>query len=213
MTATRDVRELPLVRLPGERAPEVVAAFCDAFHDYPVMRYVVGDAGAEYDARLNELIGLFVAARVILQHPMLGIEDAGRIVAVATLTPPGELRANPEVMARREAMWKILGDAAKARYESLVAVWETFSVPGVQWHLNMLGTRRSHAGRGLGRRLLDEVHAISRAHPESTGVTLSTEDLKNVALYQHVGYDVVGHARVTEDLETWFFHRPNASTA
>jgi hypothetical protein len=40
-------------------------------------------------------------------------------------------------------------------------------------------------------------------------VTLSTEDPKNVPVYQHVGYGVVGQARVTDDLETWFFFRPD----
>jgi GNAT superfamily N-acetyltransferase len=175
------------------------------------MRYVVGEAGKEYDARLHAVVDMFVSARVLLGHTIFAIEDAGRVVAVATTTPTGERQTHPDFPARREAVWKILGDNAKARYEGLVEIWERFNVPALHLHLNMLGVRRSHAGRGLGRRLLDEVHAMSRRDPESTGVTLSTEDPKNVPLYQHVGYEVIGHARVTDDLETWsFFRRDDA---
>lgn len=37
---------------------------CAAFHDYPVMRYVIGEADSEYDEKLRELIGFFVEARL-----------------------------------------------------------------------------------------------------------------------------------------------------
>ena len=207
------VAKRTLIRAPRERAPEIVDAFCDAFHDYPVMRYVVGEAGDEYDDRLHTLIGMFVLARVLLDDPILAIEDAGRIVAVATTTPVGERQTHADFPARREAVWKILGDDAKARHEGLIEVWERSKVDGLHLHLNMLGVRRSYAGRGLGRRLLDEVHAMSVRDPQSTGVTLSTEDPKNVPLYEHVGYKVIGHERVTPDLETWSFFRPDDAGA
>ena len=213
MRNARAMAQLPLHRVSNDRAPEVVATLCDAFHDYPVMRFVVGEAGEEYNDRLQELIGMFVAARVLLGDPMFAIEEDNRIVAVATTTPPGERQTHPDFPARRAATWEVLGEAAKSRYEALVAIWETFSVPGLHVHLNMLGVRRSHAGRGLGRRLLEEVQALSRGNPESTGVALGTEDPKNVPLYQHCGYEVVGHERVTDDLETWYFFRPDDAPA
>ena len=39
------------------------------------------------------------------------------------------------------------------------------------------------------------------------GVTLTTEDPSNVPLYEHFGYQVVGHARVAPGLESWGFFR------
>jgi alkyl hydroperoxide reductase subunit AhpC len=38
--------------------------------------------------------------------------------------------------------------------------------------------------------------------PHSCGVTLTTEDPTNVPIYEHVGYAIVGTARVSETLET-----------
>jgi hypothetical protein len=48
---------------------------------------------------------------------------------------------------------------------------------------------------------------MSAADPASAGVTLNTEDPRNVALYQHLGYEIIGHAAVAAELETWGFFR------
>jgi GNAT superfamily N-acetyltransferase len=193
--------------MPRDRAPEVVAVLCEAFHDYPVMRYFLGDLGPLYDAYLSRMVGIFVSARVAYDDPIVAIEDGGRAVAIATITPPGERAPAPETQAAREALWAELDPDANARSERLVAIWQRTALPAPQYHVNMLGVLRSHAGRGLGGRLLREVHELSRRDPTSTGVSLTTEDLKNVALYQHCGYEIVAHDRVTDDLETWGFFR------
>jgi GNAT superfamily N-acetyltransferase len=95
-----------------------------------------------------------------------------------------------------------LGEGARARSEALIAVWERLAVPVPQYHLNMLGVRRTRAGQGLGRRLLNAMHEMSRRDATSTGVSLSTEEPKNVFLYQHCGYEIRSHERVTDDMET-----------
>lgn len=207
----QDRLDLPVSPLPGHRSAEVVDVLFDSFHDYPVMRYVVGDAGTDYDRRLRLLIGMFVSRRVGQGHPILAVESEGTVLGVATLTPPGELKAptSEEFEAQRSTLWNELGEPAKGRMEALIAVWERLSVPGPQWHLNMLGVRGSHAGRGLGRTLLDAVHRISKTDPGSSGVSLSTELPSNVHLYQHCGYELHHQERVSDDLETWILFRPD----
>jgi GNAT superfamily N-acetyltransferase len=193
--------------LPADDSGEAVAVLCDAFHDYPVMRYVLGSQSG-YDARLRILIDFFANARVLRSEPLLGIHDeAGTLAGVALITPPGE-RPEPEgLSARREAVWRQLGAAERARYEGLGQAWQRFDIEAPHHHLNMIGVRRSHAGLGLGRRLLDAVHHLSQRDPSSCGVTLSTETSTNVPLYQHFGYRILGHARITDELETWTFFR------
>jgi ribosomal protein S18 acetylase RimI-like enzyme len=73
----------------------------------------------------------------------------------------------------------------------------------------MLGVRRNAAGKGIGRLLLDAVQRLSADDPGSQGVSLSTEDARNVSLYRHFGYAVVGEADV-ETMHTWVFYRPDA---
>jgi hypothetical protein len=58
-------------------------------------------------------------------------------------------------------------------------------------------------GQGLGRALLDRVRALSKERDDSRGVTLTTEVESNVALYRHVGYEVVGRGTIAPGLETW----------
>ena len=49
-------------RLAATRAEAVTSVLCEAFFDYPVMRYVLGPQG-DYAERLTRLIGLFTAGR------------------------------------------------------------------------------------------------------------------------------------------------------
>ena len=72
----------------------------------------------------------------------------------------------------------------------------------------MIAVRRSHSGRGFARQLLGGVHDLAQRDPDSSGVTLSTEDPKNLPLYHKFGYRLLGHTRVADELETWAFFRP-----
>ena len=73
----------------------------------------------------------------------------------------------------------------------------------------MLAVPTRYQGQGLARPLLDAVHALSREREDSCGVTLTTEREANVALYQHVGYRVVGRGTIVPGLETWGMYRPD----
>lgn len=196
-----------VVELPHARAGEAVDVLCAAFHDYPVMRYAIGEAGADYDRRLHKLINLFVSSRVMRGHPIFAIEEAGRPISIATVTPSGPLAPPESLQPMIEEVWADLGAEARARFERLVATWESIPMPEPNVHLNMLGTLRAHAGRGHGHRLMERVQELSKNTPGSLGVTLSTEDPKNVPLYEHCGYRVIGHARVGDALETWLLFR------
>jgi GNAT superfamily N-acetyltransferase len=193
--------------LAANRAEEAVAVLCDAFGDYPVMRHVIFDAGDEYHKRLHTLIAFFVAVRFLRNEPVLAVSEAGKAVAVAILTPPVQRQAPAELAEHQEVVWRELGAAARRRYETLGACWQQFAIAEPHYHLNMIGVRRSHAGRGLSRLLLDAVHEMSRRDSGSTGVSLTTEVESNVALYEHFGYDLVGHATVANAPDTWVFFR------
>jgi hypothetical protein len=51
--------------------------------------------------------------------------------------------------------------------------------------------------------------AMSRDHPDSRGISLTTESAGNVPFYQRLGYRMVGHGRIGPGLETWGFFRPD----
>jgi GNAT superfamily N-acetyltransferase len=182
-------------------------ALCEAFADYPVMRYVLGDVG-DYAGRLRTLIGFFVAARVLRRDAILAISAGSELGGVALCTLPG-LASPPALQEIREKTWAALGADARGRYDQCVRAWEPLAVAEPNIHVNMLAVPPRFQGRGLGRALLDRVHAMSGEHPDSRGVTLTTESPANVGFYQHLGYHIVGHGRIAPGLETWGFFRPD----
>jgi len=186
---------------------EVVRVLCEAFADYPVMRYVLGER-APYPERLRTLIGFFHGARVLRDDAILGVSDGEKLVAVALCSLPD--RVNPPELDRlREQTWTALGADARARYGDCVRAWESTGVDEPNIHVNMLAVVPGHQGRGLARVLLERVHAMSRERADSRGVTLTTESEQNVALYRHMGYRVVGQATIAAGVETWDFFRPD----
>jgi ribosomal protein S18 acetylase RimI-like enzyme len=187
---------------------DIVSVLCDAFRNYPVMRYALGSA-PQYEERLRTLVGLFASARACRNEPMIGIRERDdHLVAVAIVTLPQSPEPPTSFLAKREAVWRQLGDDARARYEAFSAATQTTAIAGLHHHLNMLGVRRTHQGRGLARLLITAVQELSSSHEESTGVSLTTEDPANIALYEHLGYRVHGHVRVADTLETWTLFRP-----
>jgi GNAT superfamily N-acetyltransferase len=190
---------------------EIVAVMSDAFYDYPVMAYVLGSR-EPYERRLHTLVELFVSNRAYRNDPMVGVRDeTGALVGAATMTLPRPTDPPPELVVLREKLWGELGADAQARYDEFVAATQRFAIGEPHYHLNMIGIRRSHHGRGLARPLLDAVHDRSRTDDGSSGVSLTTERSANVRLYEHFGYRVVGQARVGDAFETWTLFRADRS--
>jgi GNAT superfamily N-acetyltransferase len=193
--------------LSADRSDEVVTVLCDAFFDYPVMRYVLGDK-PDYANRLATLVRLFVASRANPKGLMLGLDDeTGTMVAGAMVDLPGERPVSPPLEELRESVWAELGVDARSRYGEYGRVSRENAPHANHHHLGMIGVRTALHGAGLGRVLMEHVHALADADGASCGVSLTTELARNVTLYEHLGYQVSGHARVAPELETWAMFR------
>jgi GNAT superfamily N-acetyltransferase len=200
-----------LVPLQPADVAEVVAVLADAFTDYPVMRHVLG-LTRDYDACLSALVTLFVSGRTARGEPMLGMRDPdGHLLAAALVMPPGSSAAPAELLALRERTWGRLGGDARARYEAFVDACNRLDIDTPHHHLNMIGVQPPHQGKGLARRLLEAVHELARRDPGSAGVSLTTEHEPNLALYQHFGYRISGHAQVAAGLRTWTLYRASSA--
>lgn len=200
--------QVTVATLASTQVHDMVTVLSDAFYDYPVMRFVLGEE-QPYDERVRTLVGLFVSGRVLREDPVLGVyDDTGLLSAVATMTLPGDPHPPAAMNAYREAVWSELGREARTRYEAFSAAAQQFTIGAPHHHLNMIGVRRSHQGLGLARKLLEAAHELSASDALSTGVSLSTELPRNLSFYEHFGYRVRGHVRVADTLETWTLFRP-----
>jgi ribosomal protein S18 acetylase RimI-like enzyme len=191
----------------SDRADDIIDVLCHGFADYPIMRYVVGEEG-DYRARLRTLIGFFAGNRFLRKDAIIGASVDGELRGVALCSLPDRV-SPPEMDQLRERTWAALGPEARARYERCVEVWTPIGVAEPNVHLNMIAVPSRYQGQGLGRALLDRVHALSHERDDSRGVTLTTEVEANVALYRHVGYEVVGQGAIAPGLATWGMYRPD----
>jgi GNAT superfamily N-acetyltransferase len=193
-------------RLTQGDAGEAIDVLCAAFADYPVMRYVLADAGTRYDDRMRDLFGFFCNKRLARNWPVLGVRVDGQLAAVALISEPGGAPPPPELEALRAELAASIGDEALARLERYEEESDVDAPQEPHHFLGVLGVRPGNQGRGLARILLDELARMCAAHPESTGVCLNTEDADNVPLYEHMGYRVLGR-RTIDSLETWCMFR------
>jgi ribosomal protein S18 acetylase RimI-like enzyme len=200
-----------ICQLDGSDIADIVDVLCESFHDYPVMRFVLGDGTPDYDAQLRTLIAFFTAARTLRGEPMIGIRSGADLAATVLVSRTSAAPSPEELAVVREATWAELGDAARLRYEAFGSACAPFIPPEPHLHINMIGVRRGSQGRGLGGMMLDHVAEMSRSDPGSSGISLTTEDPANVSLYEAFGYKVVGHAVVGPDLESWSFFRPDSA--
>jgi ribosomal protein S18 acetylase RimI-like enzyme len=200
------LHDAPVAALDAATAHECVAVLVEAFAEDASLRYVIGEAGADYDARLRSLVSFFVSARLLRGEPILGVRDGRDLVGSALVSYPW-LESPRSLDDLRAAVWDEVGSEARARYGAMNQTTARFAPGRPHIFLNMLGVRRSHRRAGLGRRLIDAAQELSRGLATSEGVALVTEGAANVGYYRHLGFEEVGHAAVAPGLETWVFFR------
>lgn len=195
-------------RLTRKQFDDVVRVLCGAFRDYPVMRYVVGDA-ADYDAGLTRLVAHFTEMRFARDYPVLGIAaSSGELMAAANLNPPRGVSPTPSIEQSYRSLREAIGDAGIARFEAFAEACEPLEPAERHVYVGMIGVLPGQQGSGYARQLLDAIHAISAADEDSKGVCLTTETEHNVRLYEHFGYRVLGKAATADgELETWTLFR------
>ena len=196
-----------IVNLYEENISEVVDVLCEAFYNYPVMKYVLGEKG-DYESRLRKAVKFFVSARALRKEPLFGIYNSdNKLVATAAVTLPGEIHSPPELYKLRDKLWEEIGSEEEARYENYGNKAFSLLPKDPHHHLNMIGVRNAYQGKGLARQLINEVEKLVSEHPFSTGVSLNTEVEANVNFYLHLGYALIGQAEVDKGIQTWGFFK------
>lgn len=199
----------PICLVPSNEIETVTDVVSDAFRQYPVPLFVLDDSMPDPGEGMRPLISFFVMARALRREPIFSVARNGTRIGVALVSDPDGPPAPPEFSSLREQTWARLGPDVRRRYEQFGEATRAFAVDEPHLHLNILAVRRAHHGEGIGRLLLNAVHALAESTPRFRGVTLTTESPANLGLYQHFGYEVVGHARVGDGLETWGLYRRN----
>ena len=150
------------------------------------MTFTAGTDGPGYDRVLRLMVDVFAASRFLRDYPVLAVTNQrDEILAVAYINPPRAIPFPPELEQRYEELGNALGPDGNDRLRQLRDTWKSFHLDEPHYHLGMIGVRHANRGEGHGRRLLERLHDVSLADPESAGISLTTEAPSNVPLYQH----------------------------
>ncbi|SHN27350.1 GNAT family N-acetyltransferase [Gracilibacillus kekensis] len=87
----------------------------------------------------------------------------------------------------------------------------TFSIAPNQPHyyITMIGVDPSHQGKGIGKKVLREIHEIAESSQPAYPVALDTENQQNVAFYERVGYELMD-TKIIDGLEIYCMRLPVA---
>jgi GNAT superfamily N-acetyltransferase len=78
-------------------------------------------------------------------------------------------------------------------------------VSGPHWYVNLLGVRAESRGKGLSRAVLAPI--FEAADRSSVPVYLETMNEANVAIYERLGFTLVGRSDLTDGLPNWELRR------
>ena len=196
--------QIRIIELTADDRGDIIDVFVDAFHDYPLFTYLLKDADADkYGRQLRLLIGFFVDKRLMREWPVFGIREDDGLAAALTMSDPVFEPRPQRLNAAFEELGKAVGSDVLERLEDFEAASAPHEPNSLTCFVGMVGVRPSSQGRGYGRILMDRVEKLSRARPESTGVTLTTEVSENLTFYERLGYRILGTAKVG-DITTWF---------
>jgi GNAT superfamily N-acetyltransferase len=177
-----------------------------AFHEYPVIRFVLRTTGEQFEKHLIALVNFYTEIRLIRNWPVLGVYSDSHLVSVALVNDP-VAKVLPLPDQQLSELRSIIGDDAYARLE-LYEQKSSEAEPKKPHHfLGMIGVLPEYQGKGYAAGLLRAVNEMSVADLNSTGVCLSTELAENVSLYEHFGFRIISEVDI-ENLHSWCMFCP-----
>ena len=199
---------LPILEhIQPEEKGQVVDVLTAAFYDYPAMRYFMEGEQTDYGRKLQLLVDFFCEARLWMDWSPLVVRVDKTPVAAALVNPPAATVLTSELRQTLDELKEAVGSAVMNNMLAYEKTCERMEPEAPHHYLGMIGVLPGHQGQGYARLIISYIHEAVDNDPESTGICLNTENPKNVPLYRHLGYEVIGEADVGP-LHTWSMFRP-----
>ncbi len=185
-------------RLKYNDKSDAVEILATAFYDYPVMRYILRDAEKTYDDDIRSLVGFYLETRYTRDFPILGLWEEGVLQAVAGINAPESVPWPPVLHYKYAQLGEAIGKEAMDRMEAFESECDESEPEVPHYFLGIIGVRPEAQGRGYAGAIIERLKEMSRAHPESQGVCLTTESDANISLYEHLGFRIIDETRIGE---------------
>ncbi len=189
----------------GDDVLGVARVLADAFHDDPLMSWIVPDE----DARPGALTRMFVVG-LRFHHLALGgvevTEDAqGRIAGAAVWDPPGRWESS-RAAELLSVPAELLALGRAARLAGIVDDVLTAAHPTEpHWYLSEIGTGRWARGGGHGSALLRS--RLDRCDAEGLPAYLESSKRGNLPYYERFGFAPTREIRIPDGPSLWAMWR------
>jgi GNAT superfamily N-acetyltransferase len=173
--------------------PAVRTALALAYHDNPLMRWVLPDAATRDDACAAWIGPSLDRYLAVGRVDVLVADD--EVIGAAAWRAPGPVPAHPvlDTLPTGVGVLRALVGAARADAVLAALARSGGSAPTVPAaYLNFLAVRPGHQGQGHGARLVTA--GLSAYDATGTPTWLGTTDPRNVTFYRRLGYEP--HAEV-----------------
>jgi ribosomal protein S18 acetylase RimI-like enzyme len=162
--------------------PKLSAALADAFHDDPVMNWLVPGA--------DRMRRFFAAELKYVYLPKGHTYTTDDVCGGALWAPPKRWKSTYGEMVRSvPAMLPVMGRRLVRGLRALGAV-EKAHPDEPHYYLGTLGTACDHQGKGVGAALLQEI--LERCDAEGIPAYLESSKEANIAYYRRHGFEVTG---------------------
>jgi GNAT superfamily N-acetyltransferase len=189
----------------GAELPAAARLLARGMRDDPMHRAVFGpDPGH----RLDRLQRLFAALLPLMGRLPLVACDAGRLVGVFSLFPPGACRTPLRQQLRIALPLLTLNVGELWRLWRWVGASEAHDLAGPHWHLGPVAVDAGRQGQGIGGQLLRAFCA--RMDREGAVAFLETDKLASVRFYSRCRFKLTATGSVLGTPNWWLRRLPQA---
>jgi GNAT superfamily N-acetyltransferase len=195
-----DVDEPQVSALLPERDCEVAVVLGRAFINDPPLKVVLSDVNDPVE-RARVLSRVFTLELTFQRHhgqPIYGIIREGKVVAavvteMAHCISTGTMRLTDYAMLPRLVAALGLGGTLRAIRLAKELSQNRPAEPHL--YLRLIGVDPGHQGCHYGTALLGHLHALASLRTDLFGIYLETATERNVAYFEHAGYQLLGEMR------------------
>lgn len=189
----RNVNDRPEIQtLEESDFPGALKVLTSAFHDDPLMVHMFPHQ--KRDVEIAIFFKFMFTKSKLLHESLYGLSLNGEIVGVSCVESPfSQKPSTTEILAFIDQSLRFLFRIPLRSFIFINKYMKsTTSARQKNKHhyLIFIGIDPHQQGKGLGKFMLDHIHAQVKSEPASAGIGLDTENQVNVALYEHLGYNL-----------------------
>lgn len=195
-TATAEEHQIRAIYLTAEDLKIAGSILYQAYHDDPLFVDIFEAEKEGYESRLRSAIREELNAFWIAKHPMIGLFEDERLLAVACLISPSSGFTPGRFWHWRLKMLLTAGlFGTRQMMEKEQRVKD--AMPSDNCHmLSFIGVHPDHQHRGLGHILMGAVDSIVLEEPDSEGVGVFVTLPKCLSFFEHGHYQHVSTLEV-----------------